>query len=35
MRFGAALAALYFLYSVITDLAIWGAAIYYWFNGGF
>jgi len=35
VRFGAALAALYFLYSVVTDLAIWGGAAYYYFNGGF
>jgi len=33
MRFGAALAAAYFIYSVVTDLAIWGAALYYFFGG--
>ena len=35
MRFGAVVAALYLAYSVITALAIWGAAVYYWWNGGF
>jgi len=33
VKFGAAFAALYFAYSVITDLAIWGAALYYFFEG--
>ena len=35
MRFGALVTALYLCYSVVTDLAIWGAALYYWLNGGF
>ena len=29
MRFGAALAAAYLVYSVVTDLAIWGTALWY------
>jgi hypothetical protein len=29
VRFGAALAAAYLIYSIVTDLAIWGAALYY------
>jgi len=35
MRAGAVIAAAYLVYSVITDLAIWGGAVYYYFNGGF
>ena len=35
MRLGAILAGCYLAYSIITDLAIWGAALYYWLNGGF
>ena len=33
MRFGAVLATAYLVYSVVTDLAIWGGAIYYFFGG--
>ena len=29
MRLGAALAAAYLVYSVVTDLAIWGTALWY------
>ena len=29
------LALAYLAYSIITDLAIWGGAFYYWLNGGF
>jgi|ETNmetMinimDraft_15_1059895.scaffolds.fasta_scaffold567283_1 hypothetical protein len=29
MRFGALLAALYIVYSVVTDLMIWGFALYW------
>ena len=35
MRAGAVIAAAYLVYSVVTDLAIWGGAFYYWLNGGF
>ncbi len=35
MRAGALIAGAYLAYSVITDLAIWGGAVYYYFNGGF
>lgn len=35
MRAGALIAGAYLVYSVITDLAIWGGAVYYYFNGGF
>tara|TARA_B100002019_G_scaffold258046_1_gene242504 strand:- start:615 stop:722 length:108 start_codon:yes stop_codon:yes gene_type:complete len=35
VRAGALIAGAYLVYSVITDLAIWGGAVYYYFNGGF
>jgi len=35
MRAGALIAGAYLVYSVVTDLAIWGGAVYYYFNGGF
>ena len=35
MRAGALIAGAYLVYSVVTDLAIWGTAVYYWWNGGF
>ena len=35
MRAGALIAVAYLVYSVVTDLAIWGGAVYYYFNGGF
>jgi hypothetical protein len=35
MRLGTIFAAVYLVYSVVTDLAIWGGAFYYWLNGGF
>ena len=35
MRAGALIAGAYLVYSVITDLAIWGGAVYYCFYGGF
>tara|TARA_B100000927_G_C16398743_1_gene442485 strand:+ start:647 stop:754 length:108 start_codon:yes stop_codon:yes gene_type:complete len=35
VRFGALVTALYLCYSVVTDLAIWGGMVYYWWNGGF
>ena len=28
------LALLYLVYSIVTDLAIWGGAAYYFFGGG-
>tara|TARA_A100001388_G_C28761264_1_gene497967 strand:+ start:2044 stop:2151 length:108 start_codon:yes stop_codon:yes gene_type:complete len=35
VRAGALIAGAYLVYSVVTDLAIWGGAVYYYFNGGF
>ena len=32
---GGVIAGAYLVYSVVTDLAIWGTAVYYWWNGGF
>ena len=34
MRAGAVIAGAYLVYSVITDLAIWGGAVYYWLQRG-
>ena len=35
MKLGTLFAGLYLVYSVVTDLVIWGGALYYWLAGGF
>jgi len=35
MNLAKSAALLYLVYSVVTDLAIWGGMVYYWWGGGF